>query len=52
MFSTTGSGGDETSIPVNTSKRKHALLLEKITWPKEAPLNANLCKALGRQLFS
>jgi hypothetical protein len=51
LYSSAGSSGGETSIPVNTSKRKHILLLEKIIWPKEAPLKANLCKALGGRLF-
>jgi hypothetical protein len=52
VYSSTGSSGGETSIPVNTSKRKHVLLLEKIIWPKDAPLNASLSKAPGGRFFS
>ena len=55
VFPTAGSGGGKTSIPVNTSKRKHVLLLQKIIWPNEAPLKpkskSNSSKALGRRLF-
>jgi hypothetical protein len=51
VFSTTSSGGGETSIPVNTSKRKHVALLQKIIWPNEAPLKPYLCKALCGRLF-
>jgi hypothetical protein len=51
VFPTAGSGRGKTSIPVNTSKIKHVLLLEKIIWPNEAPIKPNLSKALGWGLF-